>query len=249
MYGQLGVLSYDEVEDKVQCHICGEWFRGLNAHIRQTHHWTLDEYREEFGLNRGQSLICEGTRKRLSDLNKQLGNWKHLVSQTMTKDELSAFFRSVALKPGYRLRQQTNLGKSERLKQYNPMNEPEVNQRRIATEKRTWYGSQRMRDVCRQNILNTIAKVREKNLRERRWTCPCGEVFPCRKAGEHHRKDCPIARSAKRGKVIKSREKYLASLTPENRLAINQHISEGKKRQYAESKMHDLRPLPSGRCG
>lgn len=233
VYGDLGILAYDPVEDKVECHICGKWLRGLNNHVLRTHGWTVDEYREEFGLNRGQGLICQGTRQLLAEINKRLGLWKHLPSQTMTKEELNIFLRSVALPKGYHLRQQIIIPRSQRLRIYNPMNEPEAKQRRIATEMKTWYGTQRMLDLCRQNILNTIAKVRQKNLKERRWTCPCGEAFPCRKAGEHHRKDCPIAREAKREKVINSREKYLASLTPENRLAINQHISEGKKKQYA----------------
>lgn len=234
MYGEVGILAYDEIEDKVQCHICGKWFRGLNTHVLRTHGWSGDDYREEFGLNRGQSLICEGTRQRLSELNKELGNWKHLASQTMSKAELSEFFRSNAPEHPLRLRPQACLLKSKLLTEYNPMNEPEVQQRRIATQRRTWYGSPRMRELCRANIRAAIATVRKRNLDSRKWTCPCGEAFPNREEGEHHRKDCPIAHSAKREKVIKSREKYLASLTPEKRLEINQHVSEGKKRQYAQ---------------
>ena len=26
-YGRLGEIAYDSVEDKVQCHLCGGWFR------------------------------------------------------------------------------------------------------------------------------------------------------------------------------------------------------------------------------
>ena len=43
MYGQVGVLAYDRVADKVECHICGEWFRGLNTHVLRTHNVTTDE--------------------------------------------------------------------------------------------------------------------------------------------------------------------------------------------------------------
>lgn len=231
-YGEVGILAYDPLEDKVECHICGKWFRGLNAHVWQTHGWTVDEYREEFGLNRGQSLICQGTRDLLREINLKLGNWRHLPSQTMTKDELRKFLRQF-IKPGYELRQQTLLPRSERLKKYNPMNEPEAQQRRIATQRKTWYGSQRMRELCRQNMLKVIDNLRQKNLEERRWTCPCGEAFPVRKAGEHHRKYCPIARGIKRERAIKAREAYLKKLMPEERQEINRHISEGKKKQYA----------------
>lgn len=49
--GALAVLAYDRDEDRVQCHLCGEWFRLLgSSHLRRTHGWTLGEYREAFHL-------------------------------------------------------------------------------------------------------------------------------------------------------------------------------------------------------
>jgi predicted nucleic acid-binding Zn-ribbon protein len=53
-FGQLGELAYDRDEDRVQCHLCGEWFSFLGgAHLRRTHGWTLAEYREAFHLPAG----------------------------------------------------------------------------------------------------------------------------------------------------------------------------------------------------
>jgi predicted nucleic acid-binding Zn-ribbon protein len=50
-FGQLAELAYDLDEDRVQCHLCGEWFRLLgSSHLRRTHGWTLAEYREAFHL-------------------------------------------------------------------------------------------------------------------------------------------------------------------------------------------------------
>jgi predicted nucleic acid-binding Zn-ribbon protein len=50
-FGKLGELAYDPDEDRVQCHLCGEWFRLLgSSHLRRTHGWTLAEYREAFHL-------------------------------------------------------------------------------------------------------------------------------------------------------------------------------------------------------
>jgi len=50
-FGQLAELAYDPDEDRVQCHLCGEWFRLLGgSHLRRTHGWTLAEYREAFHL-------------------------------------------------------------------------------------------------------------------------------------------------------------------------------------------------------
>jgi predicted nucleic acid-binding Zn-ribbon protein len=50
-FGRLGELAYDRDEDRLQCHLCGEWFRFLgSSHLRRTHGWTLAEYREAFHL-------------------------------------------------------------------------------------------------------------------------------------------------------------------------------------------------------
>lgn len=35
--GELGKLAYDRDEDKVQCHLCGGWYRMLgSSHLRRT---------------------------------------------------------------------------------------------------------------------------------------------------------------------------------------------------------------------
>ena len=50
-FGRLGELAYDPDEDRVQCHLCGEWFRFVGgSHLRRTHGWTLAGYREAFHL-------------------------------------------------------------------------------------------------------------------------------------------------------------------------------------------------------
>jgi hypothetical protein len=36
-FGGLGELAYDPDEDRVQCHLCGEWFRFVGgSHLRRT---------------------------------------------------------------------------------------------------------------------------------------------------------------------------------------------------------------------
>lgn len=50
-FGRLAELAYDRDEDRVQCHLCGEWFRLIGgSHLRRTHGWTLAGYREAFHL-------------------------------------------------------------------------------------------------------------------------------------------------------------------------------------------------------
>ena len=61
VHGERGVLASDG--EKVQCHLCGEWFVSLALHVRQIHDLTADEYREEFGLMRGTPLMGDGMRE------------------------------------------------------------------------------------------------------------------------------------------------------------------------------------------
>jgi ROS/MUCR transcriptional regulator protein len=49
--------------DHVLCHLCGEWFRSVLAHLRQ-HGWDQARYRAAFGLERAQSLEGAATRRR-----------------------------------------------------------------------------------------------------------------------------------------------------------------------------------------
>jgi AraC-like DNA-binding protein len=46
----------------VVCHLCGRSLRSVSAHVR-VHGWTLDAYRQAFGLERGQPLEGPDTRK------------------------------------------------------------------------------------------------------------------------------------------------------------------------------------------
>ncbi|MBA7698540.1 hypothetical protein ES703_107218 [subsurface metagenome] len=197
IYGDVGIVAYDPIEDRLQCHLCGKWFRGLGVHVVVAHGWSADDYREEFSLNRQQALICEGTREKLSRINRELGQWKHLNSQTMTKTELLEFLKGIRLAPGYKLREQNRIHRSELLRENNPMNEAEAQERSLAKLRKSWYGSERMRSISRANMLATIAKLRERNLKERRWTCPCGQAFPTREEAKHHRWHCAIARQKK----------------------------------------------------
>lgn len=44
-----GVIQKD-AEGKIICHICGKSYNVLGGHIRGTHHMTIKEYKEQFGL-------------------------------------------------------------------------------------------------------------------------------------------------------------------------------------------------------
>ncbi len=60
-YGRLGEIAYDPDEDKVQCHLCGQWFRWVGGtHLTRKHDWTIREYREAFHLYQRTSTAAAG---------------------------------------------------------------------------------------------------------------------------------------------------------------------------------------------
>lgn len=46
-----GRIEHD-AEGKIICHICGRSYTRLGSHIRESHHMTIDAYKEIFGLCR-----------------------------------------------------------------------------------------------------------------------------------------------------------------------------------------------------
>ena len=61
-YGFQGVVLYDQEDDRVQCHICGLWFKHLLSHIK-IHKLVSKEYKDRFGLYRKEPLMSLGLRK------------------------------------------------------------------------------------------------------------------------------------------------------------------------------------------
>jgi hypothetical protein len=62
-----GILIYDG-KGKLQCHICGHWYKSLPTHVRLAHNVTADEYRGIYGLNRTQPLCPPELSAKLSRL-------------------------------------------------------------------------------------------------------------------------------------------------------------------------------------
>ncbi|HEX4247193.1 MAG TPA: hypothetical protein VH008_04950 [Pseudonocardia sp.] len=60
-YSPIGTVLADGA--RVQCHLCGGWFRSVLAHLR-VHGWDQAGYRAAFGLERGQPLEGTDTRRR-----------------------------------------------------------------------------------------------------------------------------------------------------------------------------------------
>jgi len=55
-FARLGELVPDADETHVQCHLCGYFWRTLGTHLRLSHGWSTERYREAFGLSRTRAL-------------------------------------------------------------------------------------------------------------------------------------------------------------------------------------------------
>jgi hypothetical protein len=59
-FAPLGELPYDADEKRVQCHLCGAWYRALApTHLSRAHGLTADDYRELVGLRPRHSLWAQ----------------------------------------------------------------------------------------------------------------------------------------------------------------------------------------------
>ena len=65
-----GELLVDDEAGRLCCHLCGEWFRSLGAHVR-SHGHTAETYRAELGLARREPLTHAGLSEVISARQKQ----------------------------------------------------------------------------------------------------------------------------------------------------------------------------------
>jgi hypothetical protein len=59
-HGMIGLIMYDDSDDKVQCHNCGRWLKAIGGRHLANEGMTGDEYREEHGLTFNYPLCGEG---------------------------------------------------------------------------------------------------------------------------------------------------------------------------------------------
>jgi hypothetical protein len=111
-----GVLPYDGDEDRVQCHLCGGWFRALApGHLRR-HDTTADEYRALVGLNPRLPLTVASTSQlRARQLRERIETDERLragMEQGMAlarSGQLQARAREVAARRGMRVQREQTL--------------------------------------------------------------------------------------------------------------------------------------------
>lgn len=85
-YGFLGVVLRDIIEDKLQCHTCGKWFKALPPHIAKIHGISDREYKIKYGLPLTFPLVARSTSLKLSKASSKPNRLEHLkrISKLVT---------------------------------------------------------------------------------------------------------------------------------------------------------------------
>jgi hypothetical protein len=64
-FGYEGVLLFDGVSDKIQCHFCGDWFQAMGSHLHKEHNMKARDYKEITGLRQTTALVSETLRAKM----------------------------------------------------------------------------------------------------------------------------------------------------------------------------------------
>jgi len=96
-YGYQGVLVFDGESDKVQCHLCGNWYMALGPHLIKEHNMRVAQYKEEVGLANTTALIGEKLRAKM--ISNGQNRFKNLTTPKVitqeTRDKISATLKDV----------------------------------------------------------------------------------------------------------------------------------------------------------
>jgi hypothetical protein len=65
-HGFIGILLLDKMEDTIQCHLCGRWFKGLTPHLKSKHETSNRLYKQQFGLPYSFPLCARSVSQSLS---------------------------------------------------------------------------------------------------------------------------------------------------------------------------------------
>ena len=63
-HGYQGVVLYDDVSDRVQCHVCGKFYQNVGSHANKKHQMSADDYKIKFGLTLRTALCSVGLSSR-----------------------------------------------------------------------------------------------------------------------------------------------------------------------------------------
>lgn len=102
-HGFLGVIMYDDKEDKVQCHICGKWMEHVGGHINKAHGVSGEDYKDRFGLAQRIALCGSGysaKRREIADKGVASGTFKAVMRAGEHTPRRIAYRRNPKVRPG-----------------------------------------------------------------------------------------------------------------------------------------------------
>jgi len=105
-YGYQGVLMFDAVSERCQCHFCGDWVHYLPKHLHKEHNMTAEDYKKRVGLRKNSALISENTRKLMVKSGRE--RFDNIVAHTQKHTEESKGKISQTLKENARQRESEN---------------------------------------------------------------------------------------------------------------------------------------------
>src|SRR2546423_1157742 len=85
MHGEIGVLAYDEVADRIQCHVCGKWLQKIESRHLALHNLTIPLYKELYGLNVTTPLETPRITELRRRTNREHQGWRNLVADHQFK--------------------------------------------------------------------------------------------------------------------------------------------------------------------
>lgn len=68
----------EKADNKIECLICGKWYRQIGSHIVQKHEMTAREYREYFNLEVKRGMLPPDLREHKANVTLQNGTYKNL---------------------------------------------------------------------------------------------------------------------------------------------------------------------------
>jgi hypothetical protein len=70
-FGYYGIVGHTEDGSKLECHICGQLFEGLAAHVTQKHRLSLTQYKSKFRLSNKNTLTGSLFRRKLIQASRR----------------------------------------------------------------------------------------------------------------------------------------------------------------------------------
>lgn len=90
-HGYYGVVLYDRDEDKVQCHICGKWFKSVTMHVLYKHELTKNDYVEKYGLSKATPLVSRG----LSSIRSKTAIKNYQTNKALNKKGIKKYSKKI----------------------------------------------------------------------------------------------------------------------------------------------------------